>query len=600
MSVARIYKVGSPYNAVELADLDYAQAFDIVYLAHIDHDPTKLVRSSHTSWEFVTVPIGPTIAEPTGLNVTATVANTDTANSGNAYFPQPASYVVTAINDDTGQESRASTADSATNDLTLKRNKNVLTWAAPTGASRYRVYKAYNEQMYGFIGETESTTFTDDNIGPDLTDAPPQAFNPFEDGNNPSSVTFFEQRLIWARTRAVPNGVYSSRSADFENMDAARPVREDDSIVFRILSQKVNAVNSFVPLKDLLALTSNGIFTIKGSNTDYLAANPPPRALPENEDNVSRLKPIVVNNVAFYAPEGGGEIHTAGFAFEIDGYQANDVTIFSPGLFRSYQIDGWAYARNPLSVLWVARSDGKMPTFTWQREQQVWGWTLCETDGTVEDVCAIKEGGETRLYLLVLRTIGGVERRFVERMASAEWDQAENSCFLDCALTYQPETPTSRFQVPHLAGATVDALADGFVIRGLTVDANGWVDVGQDVERVVTIGLPYEALIETLPLVFQTQQGWSRDKRQMLGDIVVQVTDTRLGGVETGRRLSKMYAMKARTNEPLGSPTALFTGTASASTEPVTAGEATLFIRSAEPLPLTVTAVYLDPVVSET
>jgi hypothetical protein len=38
---------------------------------------------------------------------------------------------------------------------------------------------------------------------------------------------------------------------------------------------------------------------------------------------------------------------------------------------------------------------------------------------------------------------------------------------------------------------------------------------------------------------------------------------------------------------------------AEALTEPVVSGEATLFIRSSEPLPMTVTAVYLDPIVTE-
>ncbi|MBX4389045.1 hypothetical protein K4H03_23505, partial [Mycobacterium tuberculosis] len=107
------------------------------------------------------------------------------------------------------------------------------------------------------------------------------------------------------------------------------------------------------------------------------------------------------------------------------------------------------YAEEPLSVIWSARSDGKMPTFTWQQEQQVWGWTLCETAGVVEQVCAVPEGGESRVYLVVRRTIAGEERRFLERMASARWPDVKDSCYVDCAVTFQPEAATSRFYVPH-------------------------------------------------------------------------------------------------------------------------------------------------------
>ena len=429
MTVARIYRIATPYDAVDLADMDYTQAFDIMYLAHLDHDPGKLVRTAHTSWAHSSVTFGPTIGVPTGIGATATVANTDTENDGNGYFPQPASYVVTAINDATGQESRASASATATNDLTLKRNKNVVAWSAPGGvtANRYRVYKADNQQDYGFIGITDSLSFTDDNIAPDLTDGPPEAANPFADGNRPSTVNFFEQRLFWGRTALSPSAVYGSRTADFENYDIARPLKEDDAITFRIMAQKVNAVNALVPMENLLALTGDAIFKIMGSNTDYLAATPPPRALRQSGRGVSRLKPVIMDEVIFYQPSVGSEVRSLGFSFDIDGYRSNDVSIFSPGLFRGFSFNSWAYAQEPLSVLFAARSDGKMPSFTWQQEQQVWGWTLCETAGEIVDVCAIAEQNENRTYLLVRRNINGVDRLFLERMASAKWDDVRQA-----------------------------------------------------------------------------------------------------------------------------------------------------------------------------
>jgi hypothetical protein len=59
---------------------------------------------------------------------------------------------VTAVNDDTGYESRASSEATVTNDLTLKRNYNTINWTAVAGATRYKVYKADNSQFFGYIG----------------------------------------------------------------------------------------------------------------------------------------------------------------------------------------------------------------------------------------------------------------------------------------------------------------------------------------------------------------------------------------------------------------------------------------------------------------
>lgn len=598
MSVARLCRIGSPFNAVELPDVDYVQSFDVMYLAHIDHPPEKLIRRAHNDWEFETVNFGPTISAPVGLSVLVTNPNQDDENDGNAYFPQPASYVVTAVNDATGQESRPSAEASGTNDLSLKRNKNTISWSAAAGADRYRVYKSDNQQDFGYIGTTSETSFTDDNIGPDLTDGPLEASSPFADGNNPSTVTFFEQRLLWARTRARPNAVFTSRTSDFENMDVSRPLKADDAITFALAANKVNSVNSLVPLDALYALTSDARFKISGSNDDYLSANPPPRIRRQAGRGSNRLKPIVVDEVVFFRPAIGSEVRTLNYSFEIDGLASNDVSIFSPDFFKGFDIASWAYAEEPLSIIWATRSDGVLLAFTWQKEQQVWGWTVCETNGFVEQVAVIQEGGEDRVYLVVRRTINGVERRFLERMASAKWEDINDACYLDCAMSFAFDEPT-RFVsgIWHLEGESVDVLADGFTVRGLTVE-RGTIDLGENFEaRRVTVGLPYVSFVETLPLIFQAQEGWSAGRRQQSGEAVIQVVRTR--GIEVGRRPAKMYPPKPRGQEPLGQPNRLNTGSYLATTEPLTAGETTIMVRSVEPLPMTVTAIYLDPIVTE-
>jgi len=197
MSVARLYRTGSPFNGVELEEVDFEQSADTMYFAHLNHAPGKLVRGGHTDWTFSTISFTPTLAAPASLSVTGYSPNTDAPNSGAAWFPQPATYAVTAVDDVSGMESRASVPANATNDLTLKRNHNDLAWLASTGATRYRVYKADNTQEFGYIGTTTDLGFVDDNIGPDYSDGPPVGENPFDvAGNWPSTVTFFEQRLL--------------------------------------------------------------------------------------------------------------------------------------------------------------------------------------------------------------------------------------------------------------------------------------------------------------------------------------------------------------------------------------------------------------------
>lgn len=605
MGVSRVVRVGSPFNGVELAEIDFEQTADTMYLAHIDHAPPKLVRADHDDWTFSTITFGPALAAPANVSAVATSPNVDDENDGNAYFPLDASYVVTAVDAD-GKESRASAADTCTNDLTLKRNYNTVTWDAVTGAARYNVYKAEESQFYGYIGTTDALTFTDNNIGPALDKAPPELFEPFDvAGNYPSTVTLFEQRLIYGRTRNSPNASWGSRSGDLENLDRSQPLRDDDGLSFAVVAGRVNAINQLVSTTSLLALTSDSIFKIDGDpNGGYLTATQI-SARRQIGRGCSRLSPLVVDNVVFYTPSVGSGVRTIGYSFELDGLKSDDVSIFSPHFFEEYSIASWAYAQEPRSIIWAVRSDGKLLCFTWEQAQQVWGWTLCETDGEVLSVCSISEGGEDRVYLIVRRTIGGVTRTFIERMASTRWSEIADCCFLDCAISFSSVTATRTFRnCWHLAGADVWGLIDGQVIKGLSVDADGVITLPDTVDPALkaTFGLPYDVDIQTNPVMFQSQGvGSNAARKQQPGEVVLHLKDSR--GIKVGAGKADgteptTYEIKPRGMEAWGTPDGLLNGKYLADTPNVVAGEASVYIKQTDPLPLTILGVFLDPVVS--
>ncbi len=592
MSVARIYRVGSPFNGDELAELDFEQSANVMYLAHLAHKPTRLTRAGHTDWTFADISFGPTLATPTALTATATQPNMDAANSGDGWFPISSSYVVTAIDDVSGQESRPSSEATATNDLSLKRNYTTMVWGAVTGATRYRVYKADNTQDFGYIGQTTDLTFQDDNIGPDYSDGPPVGDNPFAASDDyPSTVTFFEQRLLWGRSNNHPNAIWGSRSGMFENMDVSRPIKASDALSFALVAGRVNAVNQLVSMNNLLALTSDNIFKIEGGQAGYISATDFV-VRRQNGRGASRLSPLVVDSVCFYQTSVGNGVRTLGYQFQTDSIDSNDVTIYSPHLFRGFNIVSWAYAQEPRSLIWAVRDDGKLLCFTWEQEQQVWGWTICETDGLVESVCVVSEGSEDRLYLTVRRG----DKLLIERMAAARWETVEDSCYLDSAVSYLFDPPARILRnLDHLEGRTISVLADGNVVSGLLV-SGGMVALPGDVTKACA-GVPFSATIETLPLAIQAQQGWTVAKPQTQAKAVVRVIDSR--GLKAGPDDASLESLRARSTEPPGAPNALRNGLLETYLRPAINGGARLVVRSDDPLPMTVTGVYLDPSVSE-
>lgn len=581
MAVYPLYRAATPYNGSELGDLDFAQSFDTMYLAHPYYPVGKMVRSDHDDWLYSVVAFDPGIDAPTGVTATATVPNQDAANGGDSYFPQDYSYIVSAVNSD-GQESRGSSSASASNDTELPRNYTTVSWTASTGAEYYRIYKSHETGSYGFIGESETTSFVDDGFQPDYSDAPIEEYDPFSStGNYPALLSFWEQRLWFGRTDNAPNAVYASRTAEFENMDFARPQRENDSIAMAITTGETNSIEAFMPMGRLMVGTSDNIFSLHGPNDDLLVPSPPPGARRHVGRGIASPHPVIVGEIAFYQPRIESGLRTLGYSFEIDGFKSNNVSIFAPHLFEDYRIVAMAYQAEPSSVLWAVRDDGKLLAFTWESEQQVWGWTEMDVGGTVLDVCVIPEGEESRVYLTVEREINGATVRYLEVLDTMKWTNYKRTAFIDCAKKYVFDEEVEEVTgLQHLEGETVSILVDGYATTGTVTD--GAVALPRAATQVV-VGLLYDALIETMPLP-------PEDRRKITGEIYVELVES--FDVYAGRVEGELELLTTRTEGEIGAPE-LFTGQPEpARPDQVVDRDARIIVKQSSPYPMTVAAVH--------
>jgi hypothetical protein len=594
MGAARLYSTFSPYPHEAVPHIDYAQSADVVYTVHLDYPVYRATRSAHTEWEFEPASFAPTIATPSAPSGTASTPNTT------GYIATTYRYKITAVGGANEQESRASGFVQLTNDLTLSGNINTLTLPAMgAGVERYIIYKEM-AGAYGYIGGTDGTSFIDGNpqIQPVLSDTPPIGQNPFDAaGKYPSVVAFHDQRLYFANTRQLPNASWGSQPSDFQNMDISRPSKPDDALSFALVAERVNAITQLASMEDLLVFTSDAVFAVNGGgeNEPMTPSSIVPKR--QNSRGGSRLKPITLDDISFYKPNKGTTVRTLGFQFEIDGYQSNNVTIFSPHFFQGFDLLSWAYVEEPYSAIFGVRSDGVLLCFTWEAEQQVWGWTMLETDGFVEEVMAITEGGYDRLYAVIRRTIGGVVRRFHERLALPHVDDIALAVHLDCSVTQVYDPPRNEIGgLWHLEGATVSAYYDGFLAEGLVVE-DGKISLPNGYEATVaTVGLPFVGEIETLPLVMNSRSGSEHINMQNIARVVLRTVDTRgLRAGITGTALEEPVESRGYEEGLPDVDQRDYDITPRGNWKPST----TITIRQEKPMPAHITGIFIEPRVAK-
>lgn len=158
-----VLEVANPYADYELFDIHYVQSADVLTLVHTNHPPSELRRHGPLDWRLTEISFAATISPPGQ----PTLSKNGTEEAQYTY-----SYVVTAVSEDGISESRQSVAAEIQSDLFASGSTITISWPAASGASRYNIYKMQGG-VYGYIGQSNSTSIIDDNIAPDLGKTPP-------------------------------------------------------------------------------------------------------------------------------------------------------------------------------------------------------------------------------------------------------------------------------------------------------------------------------------------------------------------------------------------------------------------------------------------
>lgn len=572
------YEIPSPYAEADLFDIHYVQSADVLTLVHPGHAPRELRRYGATDWRLAAISFVPSLSAPTGVSVSASPVSGSTVNH----------YKVSSIGTGTLEESPASTSASATNDLSVDENTNTVSWSAVSGAVRYNVYKRKNG-LYGYIGQTDGTSFADDNIAADISRTPPELNDPFVGaGNYPGAATYFEQRRCFAGTQNAPQSFWMTRSATESNLSYSIPTQDDDAITVRIAAREVNAIRHMVPLGDLLLLTSGGEWRVWAQSGDAIG----PKTIsvrPQAYVGAGNRQPCVTANSVLYAAAQGGRIREMSYNWESSAYRTTDVSIMAPHLFDGFEIADLAYSRAPVPVLWCVRSDGALLSMTHLPEHEITSWAQHDTDGTFESVCVIPEEGRDALYAVVNRTLNGATVRTIERMASRIFDAVEDWFGVDCGLTYSGAATTTISGLDHLNGETVAILADGAVVTPRTV--TGGAITLDEAASLVHVGLPYVADLKTLPIAVE-MQAFAQGTLKAVNRVAMRVHQS--SGIFAGPSLDRLTEFKQRTTEPYGSPPGLRSGEISLVVSPSWGNDGAVHVRQVAPLPLTLLAMVID------
>ncbi|UOF77459.1 phage stabilization protein [Caudoviricetes sp.] len=274
-------------------------------------------------------------------------------------------YVVTSVSSD-GSESRPSSAFlitskamSALTDAGTPYPKIMLEWSSIAGASSYNVYRQAEVPSgapavggaFGYVGNTTSSQFTDQNISPDFTKQPPQGYNPFLDTVVPYSIEAIERTTNPKITTTTTNSLEVGDVVKFMDIQGMTQLNGYKGVVSEIVSTSQFRVVSYSD-GSIPDTTSYGAF--QANITAITQANP---AVFTADHNYKVGDTVYISGVAGMVQVNGlvGIIRSvSGNTFTLKNATTGKVvnstsytTYSSGGVVRSYK--GIVERRNPMN-----------------------------------------------------------------------------------------------------------------------------------------------------------------------------------------------------------------------------------------------------------
>jgi len=267
-------------------------------------------------------------------------------------------------------------------------------------------------------------------------------------GTYPSVSCVFQQRQLYAATYDQPTTLWGSQVKLFSNFDTTPNLVDSDSFEFTLDTPSFSAIRHLIPTQGgLLVTTQESIWVLNGGGPLDPITPTSAIAVPQTYHGVSLLRPIKIGSDLLYAEAKGHAVRMLSYNEISRVYSGDDRSILSGHLFgQNRAITSWAYQESPFKVVWCVQEGGGLLAFTVVKNEDIFAWTPCGTNGQFLAVTNLRENNgiaagpqviNDRVYVVTQRWLQGRWRRMIERMALRNFVNVEDAMAVDCGVSLE-------------------------------------------------------------------------------------------------------------------------------------------------------------------
>jgi hypothetical protein len=363
----------------------------------------------------------------------------------------------------------------------------------------------------------------------------------------PSAVALHSGRL----GHAQGGSIFLSVSDDYENFDGST-VGEAGPIVRTLGSGPVDRIHYLLSLLRLIIGTAGAEIAVKSSSLDEPITPENCSAMAFSTQGSANVRALKMDARGIFVQRSGQRLFMVGAGTQgttFGDYENMELTLLVPDLLRA-GIVSIAVQRQPDTRLWCVLGDGSVAVLLYEPQEEVMAWFTWSTEGFVEKVMVLPGVEEDAVYLHIRRTINGVTKRYVEKVAKESECVGDTglSWIMDCAVSMTDTGLSASISAPHLAGENVIVWgtdtgtgggkdfspdSDSGVQLTYALDGSGNGAIGTAVKHK-TIGLPFSALWKSTKLAYAAEMGTALSQMKTVPGLALSLYQTHNNGLFYG------------------------------------------------------------------
>jgi hypothetical protein len=357
-------------------------------------------------------------------------------------------------------------------DLRLRINSGAAGQAASGAAVPRFVLEAADSRIYGLVQVKEVVSESEAIVDVVRTIGDTAATSLWAEGawsdvrGYPSALGLHEARLWFGGSKYQPQTLWASVSNDFENF--RRSTLDDGSLAVTLAAESSNSIRWLSSATALLIGTGGEEWALR-SGTDGPLTPTSARAERQSGYSSMALGAKMVHEVTIFVQRDARRVRQLSYTNAQQSYTAGDLTVLAPHVTAG-GIRQMAFQQAPTAILWAVTNDGRLAGMTFEREQNVFGWHVHDTDGEIETVAVLHGTPADEVWCGV--------KRVTARIRSVECGITEGE-----TLVGMPST-AGRMVGEEVTGAFIPA---GAVIMSIDSDTQVTLSAGATATREVSV-----------------------------------------------------------------------------------------------------------------